>query len=470
MADKDVSTEIAGLPYWDLTFDADGDADPKQADAFSTGILDRGITDVIVFSHGWGATPQDSHRLYQGFFGLLAGQLQNLPADQHKVVGLAGVVWPARLWPDQPIPDFPSQPLAGDHGGAASVAERGPVSPATSDPTLDAATLTSLQELFPAAAGPLATMASLLEKPPTQEAQAEFFQQMKKFSQLAGPGGDDGERGPAGGKGSQVPGMLQGDDPAALFTLYRDKLMETGAPVSGGAGIGTAGLGDALHGLWDGAKEALRQLTYYQMKHRAGIVGQNGLGKLIGKVHLAAPAVRVHLVGHSFGARLVSFALAGLPADLSPSPVKAVTLLEGAFSHFAFAVPLPFDAGRNGALGGMLARIDGPLTVCFSTHDSAVGTLYPLASIASHEDAAAAENPLYRWGAMGADGAQGVGATLVSIRPAGPGTSYPFATGQALNIDSSEIVRAGGPPAGAHSDIVHPELSWIVLKAGGILP
>ena len=47
------------------------------------------------------------------------------------------------------------------------------------------------------------------------------------------------------------------------------------------------------------------------MKNRAGTVGRNGLGPLLGRL----PAgVRVHLVGHSFGARLVSFALAGLPA------------------------------------------------------------------------------------------------------------------------------------------------------------
>src|SRR5918998_6173452 len=62
---------------------------------------------------------------------------------------------------------------------------------------------------------------------------------------------------------------------------------------------------------------------------------------------------------------------AGLPGNLDPSPVKAVTLLQGAFSHFAFAQPLPLDANRNGALAGMLDRIDGPLTACFSSHDSA---------------------------------------------------------------------------------------------------
>jgi hypothetical protein len=76
--------------------------------------------------------------------------------------------------------------------------------------------------------------------------------------------------------------------------------------------------------------------------------------------------------------------------------VKALTLLQGAFSHFTFANQLPFAAGRQGALAGMLSRIDGPLVVCFSTHDTAVGQFYPLASLASGDDAAGIEDPMYR--------------------------------------------------------------------------
>jgi hypothetical protein len=76
--------------------------------------------------------------------------------------------------------------------------------------------------------------------------------------------------------------------------------------------------------LWNGAKEALRQLTYFEMKKRAGVVGQSGLGPLVGRLAGAAPGLRVHLIGHSFGARLVSFTLAGLPdPGAGPSPVKA---------------------------------------------------------------------------------------------------------------------------------------------------
>jgi len=45
------------------------------------------------------------------------------------------------------------------------------------------------------------------------------------------------------------------------------------------------------------------------------------------------------------------------------------------------------------------------------------------------------------------------------------GTSYPFAEGAILNIDSSEVVKEGDPPCGAHSHIFHKELAWIVASA-----
>jgi hypothetical protein len=290
-----------------------------------------------------------------------------------------------------------------------------------------------------------------------------FYQALAAFSEQTAVPGDDGEGDsatPAPGEGQ--PRMLR-DEPTELFGRYRDALQTGGVVFAGGDG--QAGIGEALHGILNGAKEALRQATYWQMKNRAGVVGQRGLGPLLGR--LDATRVRVHLVGHRFGARLVSFALAGVPSG--PSPVRGVTLLEGAFSHFAFADPLPFDASRKGALAGMLGKINGPLVVCFSSHDSAVGTFYPLASLAARDDSAAAIDPLLRWGGMGADGAQGVSARLDAIQPARPGTTYRFTAGQALNVDASEVVCRGGPPSGAHSDIVHPELTWIVLSGGGIV-
>jgi len=63
-------------------------------------------------------------------------------------------------------------------------------------------------------------------------------------------------------------------------------------------------------------------------------------------------ALRIHLLGHSFGARLVSYALAGLPDGLSGGEIPGEDALPiaGAFSHFAFAEKLPFDGTRSGDL------------------------------------------------------------------------------------------------------------------------
>ena len=149
------------------------------------------------------------------------------------------------------------------------------------------------------------------------------------------------------------------------------------------------------------------------------------------------------------------------------SPVKSLFLLQGAFSHHSFAEHLPFDANRSGALKGMAKRVDGPLLTTHSLRDYAVGTSYPAASMANGEDAAAFEDLSDRWGAMGHDGAQDVDAVKLPLSPVG--FTYPFAKGAWINLDGNQIIIHGSLPAGAHSDIVHPETAWASLAAAGIV-
>jgi choline dehydrogenase len=47
-------------------------------------------------------------------------------------------------------------------------------------------------------------------------------------------------------------------------------------------------------------------------------------------------------------------------------------------------------------------------------------------------------------------------------------TRATFNAGQILNLDASDVVIAGDSPSGAHSDIFHPELAWVVAPAGGL--
>jgi hypothetical protein len=60
-----------------------------------------------------------------------------------------------------------------------------------------------------------------------------------------------------------------------------------------------------------------------------------------------------------------------------------------------------------------------------------------------------------------------VGAALEDVRPAGG--RYGFVPGAVLNVDASQVVINGKPPTGAHSDIVHEQLTWVVLAAGGLV-
>jgi hypothetical protein len=432
--------EIAGLPQWEIGFDEHGRAGQGEVDALLAELPGRDLTDLFVFSHGWNNDRRQARRLYQLFFEQVPGMLPRSGGQAAKV-GILGVVWPSKRWADEP------EPTAAAGGGAAGVGDGPPPEPAA-DPAL----VEDLKQVFPGAdqREVLDELARLLAERPEDRAALDRFQTL--MAELAGQPDatvtteDHGEQ------------ALVEDDPEEVFGRFADAVPR---PQEGGA----AGFGDAFGRLWHGAKEALRQLTYFEMKKRAGVVGKEGLGPLLGRLRRADPDLRVHLLGHSFGARLVSFALAGLP-DPANSPVKSLYLLQGAFSHFAFADALPTDRSRGGALKGMAGRVDGPLVASFTDHDLAVGKLYPLASMSSRDDSAGVEDRLFRWGGIGHDGAQAVDAATVPLGPVG--TGYPFRPGRFVNLDGNAIINRGGPPSGAHSDIFHPELVWAGLAAAGL--
>ncbi|MEU2554828.1 serine-threonine protein kinase [Streptomyces sp. NPDC013313] len=421
-------------PYWELTFDADGDVDGPERDRLLAQVTERGVRDLIVFAHGWNNDRSTATALYRAFFAPVPGLAPKAR------IGYAGVVWPSMRFCDEPIPDLP-------RSVAAVEAQAAP------GPALDKDTRRALLGAFPARATVLGRLARLLdERPPGDEGLAEFGRLVRLLVE-PGPGGP----GVADIPGEDGPAVFRGDPVAACAEL-------AGAL----AGLGTAE-GFALPDPWNGAKELLRQATYYTMKRRAGTVGEHGLGPAVGRLAAAAPGVRVHLVGHSFGGRLVSFALRGLPAGVRS--VKSVTLLQGAFSHYAFAAALPHDAGRAGALRDRQERIDGPLVCCHSRFDTALATFYPLASRCADDDRSVGGLALGRllgdrWGAMGHDGVRAVpGTAALDLAAALRG---PLPGSGCVNVDVAAVVRRGGAPSGAHSDILHPELARLVLAAGRI--
>jgi hypothetical protein len=435
-----MASEIAGQPHWEVSFDERGTANQGEVDTLLAELPGKNLTDLFVFSHGWNSDRRQAGRLYRLYFQQVPGLLARSGSQAR--VGTLGVVWPSKRWADEPEPTTTAV-----GGGAAGLGDGPPAPPAS-----DAALVEDLKDVFAGddRAQVLDELARLLEERPDDPAALARFQRL--MGELAG--NEDAE---AAGEDQGERALLE-DDPEEVFGRFADAVPQTG---EGGA----AGIGNPFGRLWNGAKEALRQLTYFEMKKRAGVVGKQGLGPLLGRIAQADPDLRIHLMGHSFGARLVSFALAGLP-DPARSPVKSLYLLQGAFSHFAFADALPMDRSRGGALKGMAARVDGPLVASFSVHDTAVGKLYPLAALSSRDDSAGLEDRLFRWGGIGHDGAQAVDATVATLGPVG--TGYPFSRGRFVNLDGNAVVNRGGPPAGAHSDIFHPELVWAGLAAAGL--
>lgn len=444
---------VSVTPYWELTFDADGDPDAGRRDRLLAGVARHHVRHLIVFAHGWNSDRSGATRLYDRFFAPIP---QLAPAAK---IGYVGVVWPSMRFSDEPIPDFP-------RAVAAEMPRR---------PVLDKDTRHALLETFPGRATVIDQIARLLDQQPREEAELEEFGRLVRMLVDVVPPGPQALFAAdtlCEGVPQDSPDMFSGST-AALCEEFARALTYLEAPdeapegTPSGTPDGAASF--SLPNPWEGAHELLRQATYYAMKRRAGTVGERGLGRVIGQLAERADEVRVHLVGHSFGARLVSFALRGLPEGVRT--VKSVTLLQGAFSHYAFASRLPHDARAGGVLQGQHNRVDGPLVCCYSRHDSALSTMYPLASRMAGDARGIAALDIGRmlgakWGAMGHDGVQAVpGTRSLGLADA---LRAKLPTSGCVNIDAAAVVRRGGPPAGAHSDIAHRELARVVLAAGRI--
>ncbi|WP_151479536.1 serine-threonine protein kinase [Streptomyces albicerus] len=437
--------EVGVAPYWELTFDADGDVNGKQRDRLVKEAAEQGVKDLVVFAHGWNNSRSVATRLYDRFFGPIPGLAPNAR------LGYVGVMWPSMRFTDEPIPDFER----------AVAAAAGPV--------LDKDTRNALLEVFPGRATLIDQIARMLDQQPDEEAALEEYGRLVRL--LVELRAEAPQA--AFAADTLTEGALQVDPEMFLGNtaeMCREFARALAADRPGADGEGEGVQAEfGLPRVWDGAHELLRQATYFAMKRRAGTVGERGLGRVIGRLAQAAPGLRVHLVGHSFGGRLVSFALRGLPKGVRT--VKSVTLLQAAFSHYAFAARLPHDARGSGVLNGRQDRIDGPLVCCFSRFDSALGTIYPLASRMAGDSRSAAGLGIPRllggkWGALGHDGVQAVAGTKAFRLADALRAKLPVSG--CVNIDASTVVKRGGPPSGAHSDICHRELAQMVLAAGRI--
>jgi hypothetical protein len=213
----------------------------------------------------------------------------------------------------------------------------------------------------------------------------------------------------------------------------------------------------------------LHALSFWLMKRRAGQVGER-LGREILAPLLAArgeKAPRLHLIGHSFGAKLMASSVLG---GLRP---ESLVLLLAAFSAFAFAEQVPGTRSPgfyHRVVTDHLVR--GPIVVLRSDHDRALGALYPAVTWGTEVDRGRGPG---RFGharevvvrsALGAAGARGLAAPefdLVRLQRTG------LPTAGLANIDGSRVVSRDDWLIGAHRDIYHDEIATLICLAAGLL-
>ena len=435
--------DIAGIPYVAACFDKDGAALNKQEVK-----LPDGTTDVIVVSHGWNNTQEQAEEFYTALFTNFAA----VASDQlQKKIAIVGVIWPSKRFTDVVNAAVAEQARS---GGAAFG-----TSSTAADETIKAK---------------LAVIATMFDKKASRKITAAKNQIGKLESDL------DARRKFVDELRSLLDeSAADEEDNSALFfkldgAVMLEKLkmptpvVPSGGGSKGGAASlgahpatapagGAAGLGDIFSGVKAGAIRFLNYLAYYEMKKRAGTVGQQGVGPMLDR--LAGNVQRIHLVGHSFGCRVVTAAAAASTTD----KLQSMSLLQAAFSHNGFSKSM------NGFFRSVVdnRRIKGPILVTYTPNDRAVGIAYPVASRLSGTVASAFGDANDKFGGLGRNGAQKMEPgevaqdvdQLLSVNG-----GYRWHPGHFHNLESSKYIidPSGGD---AHMFVTGKEVAWAVSRA-----
>ena len=431
--------DVAGFPYFELQFDKQGQvSDANALQHAIAGIGPAGTTDLIVLSHGWNNDMTEARTLYENLLGFVRDVLGGgqIALGARKLAVLA-VLWPSKKFADEDL--IPS--------GAAATGS--PVTATVVNRQLD-----GLKGVFdhPDADALLAQAKVIVPQlDVSPAARAEFADLIRKL-----PNATTGNLEDASDRFFDVDGaelMSRLSKPASIAPPKR---ATGGATSLQGPPGGAAGLGNFFSGMFSAARNLLNYATYYQMKERAGLIGRTGVNDAIGKIRTQAPGLKVHLIGHSFGGRLVTAAALG--RDGQPAQTFAtMTLLQAAFSHNGFAQK--FDGSHDGFFRTVVSshRINGPIVITFTENDKAVGIAYPLASLIANQNASAIGDANDPFGGIGRNGAQHTPESSDgTLRPVGG--DYAFAGGRLYNLNADTVITG-------HSDICKPEVAYAWLKA-----
>lgn len=428
--------EIANIPYVEARFNKDGVLEnPNEVN------LPAGVTDLFVMSHGWNNNADAARELYQKFFEnfVAVAQPNDLPDRSFAILG---VIWPSKKFDEMVAAASP--PGSAEGSASLKAADK------ESDKLLEKK-LEEMKKFFtePAQQKTLDEAKALL--PDLEEkgsARQEFVNKIRSLLDPTAANSEDASDTFFKDDGDELMANLKVDEDDLDDEVLGDGEGSASLPLGVGtvpaAAGGAAGLASFLAGFKAAAMNVLNFTTYFEMKARAGTVGKNGVAKLVDK--LAPPVQRIHLIGHSFGGRVV----AATAASSSTDKIRSMSLLQTAFSHNGFS------KNMKGFFRSVVEqnRVKGPILVTHTKNDKAVGVAYPLASRINGDAAAAFGDENDKFGGLGRNGAQKMENEEVikgSLLPVGG--SYSFQAGKFFNLEGSPFISGHGAVFG--KEITH---------------
>ena len=415
---------IEGFDVFPLTFDAEGKLESRQEfDAFLTRAEDGPATDAIFIAHGFRNDEADATGLYNKFLQTFRAHLSR---PEFKTVATRRFVVGAVYWPSKPFRE------TYDAGAGAT---RGLQNPTEAMAGVER----QLEELKQGAS-------------PAQRAKLE-----KAAALLPALGGNARKQDEFV---TLVLGMVDGsqlDTTEGLPQIRKKKGSELLARLSDPPAEGTRGIGNLFGGIAGGVGAFLNLTKWYVMKDRSGTVGAKGVATAVREMHDRCPAVRIHLVGHSLGGRL----MASCAKALGDTPIlqpDSLMLLEAAFSHYGFSANN--GRGKPGFFREVIARkvVKGPFVSTFSAQDTVVGGPYSIMSRLAGDNTREIGDASDEYGGIGRNGALKTTEVATSKLHV-PGTAYDYQADVINNLDGS------GGLIKDHGDVTNDAITYAFASA-----
>lgn len=428
--------QIVDFPYFRIEFTSNGSVfKPEQRDDILNNVP-AGTTDIIVASHGWNNDMNEAHVLYTNLFSQVAHELPTSPARGRKIA-VVGVFWPSKKFAEEDLIS----------GGGASAS-------GTGDEKLQRRLDNLAAALGPDAAADVAKAKSAAARINDAAAQTEYIEALRRALDKEVGKPDASER------QEDAADLFFAESPEDIFDALKvppgilppaSKPSGMGGATSvvpsgiaggtGGAG-GGVGIGSFFRGVRDRALDIANYTTYYVMKKRAGTVGKEGVAPLLKAIRAEYPSARVHLVGHSFGARVVTAATDAQEAG----SITSLTLLQAAYSHNALG---DNKKGLVGFFRGVITgkKVKGPIIISHTQNDRAVGLGYPLASRLARENNKALGDRNDPYGGLGRNGALFADASE-EFKLTQDATAFTFKGGKIYNLNADAVITNHGDVEG----------------------